>query len=161
MTAAPSARLQQMIEKCPHCGGSVVGARDEDTGKPIRKCLMCSREFAGEGQRMVDSVNQLDWKQVALARYKAILAQTAAMDGLKAEAEMLARVLALAEQTGVPALPWRAQKGAAGSTRKPKTFPTCAECGRQFTAPSQYTGGVKSGKPAVCRDGCVPIAVTA
>lgn len=148
--------------KCIHCGSAALkpdqlgdlacqgcGAYQTPSGNPPK---------SKDGQVSQMAAPPPDWRTVAQAQLKALLARIESQETAKREAEVIARALAVG---GIDVtLPWKPQpsRGQSGSSRPiaKRQFPQCSECGRQFTHPSQYQGSLKDG--AVCKSGCAPVA---
>ena len=122
---------------CTFCGGSIVVDGDE------RKCMSCGREALPSAAEIAEGRKTADWTTIAISQLKSLIKQVIAVEDLRLEAERIHRALTAAEVQTIPELPWKA---------KPRDLPTCAKCGRKFTAGPQYRK-LEDGT-AICRTAC-------
>lgn len=142
-----SERVRQATEKCSYCGGSIIS----DDGE--RKCMSCGRTASAASPSSTPT--PMSWTDAAILRLKVLIRQVASVDGPRKEAEQIKRALGVAEVLGVPDLPWKAgSKTGGGATRFPRvrTFPSCSQCGKQFTVGTQYAK--QEDGTAICRKDC-------
>lgn len=147
------------IAKCPRCDGRMMLEGDRGW-----VCTMCGEERearAVQVQVQAGDTQPDDWLKAARAAGRALLAEVAAVDKAKTEAEMIWRVLSSAEITDLPVLPWVMAKGKAKTATgargsyKVRTF-NCARCGKLLQTGEASRDGPTG--PFVCKGGCAEVA---
>jgi predicted nucleic acid-binding Zn-ribbon protein len=150
--------------KCERCGSHTSRGADED-GATIDKCWACGHEklvappenpAAGHAlERVRAPASGEHWTAKVRSELKRALGLIAAADReramLVAEAERTQAALIAYGLADVPELPWK--NPLVKRAKVQREYPSCARCGRQFTAGPQYETLVDGAK--VCR-GKVP-----